>query len=44
MENCKNKEHKKPCIKKEHCEDCGIPTCSANFAYHICTGNKRIKL
>jgi hypothetical protein len=37
MDNCKNKEHKKPCKEKAVCDGCGISTCSANYAYHVCT-------
>ncbi len=36
MKKCKNKEHAKPCNRNDKCEFCGIPTCTANFAYHVC--------
>ena len=43
MENCQNSGHSKPCDEKINCGNCGLSTCSANFAYHICTKKKMKK-
>ena len=36
MQGCQNKEHKQPCSENAKCEYCGLSTCTANFAYHVC--------
>lgn len=37
MKNCDNREHLEiPCKENKLCFNCGQPTCSANFTYHIC--------
>ena len=35
-ETCKNIEHRHPCYRNEYCPNCGISTCSPNYAYHVC--------
>lgn len=40
MKNCKNRDNKKPCREDANCEECGISTCSPNYAYHVCVSNK----
>ena len=41
MKNCKNKEHKKPCNLRKRCVGCGIPSCTPNYAYHVCVTAKK---
>ena len=36
MIDCKNIEHKKPCLEEKQCSVCGVSTCSPNYAYHVC--------
>ena len=42
-ETCQNIEHRHPCYRNEYCPNCGISTCSPNYAYHVCVAPRSEK-
>jgi hypothetical protein len=43
-DNCQNIEHRHPCYRNEYCPNCGISTCSPNYAYHVCIAPRSEKV